>query len=208
VRRELRGQLGDPLDGEVQHQRRAGGRVGGELLTGRHRGGPGAGPGEDDGLPHPRHGQLALERRRGRGERRDAGHDLVGHPGRVEPAHLLGHGAPDRRVAGVQPGHVEAGLVRGDQLGGDLVEVEVGGVDQARARRRGVEQLAWHERPGVQAHRRRRDQPRRPQRDQVRRARPRPDEVDRHATPPAVPAGIAGLTALQIVTGMAGRQPV
>ena len=72
---------------------------------------PGAGdPGQDHRLPDPGHGQLALERRRRGRERRYAGRHVVGHPGRVQAAHLLGHRAEHRRVAGVQPRDVQAGL--------------------------------------------------------------------------------------------------
>ena len=136
------------------------------------------------------------------------GDDVVGDARGVQPAHLLGHRAVDRRVAGVQPRHVVAGLVRRDQLERDRVEVEVGGVDQPGVGRGGVEQLAGHQRTGVQADRRRRDEPRGPQRDQVRRPGPRADEEDRHAVPPVVPAETAGFPTLQMVTGIADLQPV
>ncbi len=50
-----------------------------------------------------------------------------------EPAQLLGERAVDRKIAGMQPRHVMAGLVRRHELSLDLVERQRRGVDDAGA---------------------------------------------------------------------------
>ena len=56
---------------------------------------------QDHRLADLRQGQLGLEQRRGGGIGRHAGNDLVGDPQRIEPAHLLGDGAIERGIAGM-----------------------------------------------------------------------------------------------------------
>ncbi len=72
----------------------------------------------------------------GGGEGRHARGDRPGDAQRVEPADLLGDGAVERRIAGVDAGDVVAGGMGGRDLGDDLVEVERGRVDDAGAGRR------------------------------------------------------------------------
>ena len=111
-----RRQLGDDprqrVDGEVDGERGAGGAEGRQRLARRHRRGAAGDAGEHQALRHLRDGQLAAERGGGGGEGRHAGRQRVGDAAALEPADLLGDGAPDREVAGVQPRHVLAGGVR------------------------------------------------------------------------------------------------
>ena len=101
------------------------------LLACRHGRGAHGGAGHDDRLGDVGQGQLAAQGRRGGGEGRHAGRDRPGDAERVEAADLLGDGAVERGVAGMDPGDVLALGVRGLDLGHDLVEVHGGRVDHA-----------------------------------------------------------------------------
>ena len=59
VRRQLGDDLLDALDGEVQHQRRAGRAEAGQVLARRHRRGPLRDPGQHHRLADAGHGELA-----------------------------------------------------------------------------------------------------------------------------------------------------
>ena len=109
------------------------GEVGQRLRLG-HRGRGGLHAGEDHRLRHLGDGQLAADPGRGGGVRGDAGGDVPGDAGGVEPAGLLGQRGVEGGVAGAEPDDVLAGLVGGDEVRGDRVEVEVLGVDERRAR--------------------------------------------------------------------------
>src|SRR5881394_1909589 len=85
--------------------------------------------------------ELGAQRGRGGHERGHAGRDVPRDTELVEPAHLLGGGAVDREVAGVQSGDVLVAVVRTLVLGDDLVEREVLRVDEPRVVRRVGENL-------------------------------------------------------------------
>ena len=181
VRRQLGDDLFDPLHGQVQHQRRPGRAEAGQVLARRHRRRPVRDPAEDDRLPDAGHRELAPQ---GRGGRRERGHprgDVVADAGLVKPAGLLGDGAEDRRVTRAEPHHVTPGRVGLRHRRDDLVQGQVGGVDQPRARRAVREELGRDEAAGVQAHRALRQQALRPDGDQVSRARAGADEMNGHA---------------------------
>jgi hypothetical protein len=181
VRRQLGDDLLDPLHGQVQHQRRPGRAEAGQVLARRHRRRPVRDPAEDDRLPDAGHGELAPQ---GGGGRRERGHprgDVVADAGLVKPAGLLGDGAEDRRVTRAEPHHVTPGRVGLRHRRDDLVQGQVGGVDQPRARRAVREELGRDKAAGVQAHRALRQQALRPDGDQVSRARAGADEMNGHA---------------------------
>jgi hypothetical protein len=181
VRRELGDDLLDPLHGQVQHQRRPGRAEAGQVLARRHRRRAVRDPAEDDGLPHAGHRELAPQ---GRGGGRERGHprgDVVADAGLVKPSRLLGDGAEDRRVTRAEPHHVTSGRVGLRHRRDDLVQGQVGGVDQPRARRAVREDLGRDQAPGVQAHRALRQQALRPDGDQVSRARAGADEMNGHS---------------------------
>jgi hypothetical protein len=181
VRRQLGDDLLDPLYGQVQHQRRPGRAEAGQVLARRHRRRAVRDPAEDDRLADAGHRELAPQ---GRGGRRERGHprgDVVADAGLVKPARLLGDGAEDRRVTRAEPHHVTSGRVGLRHGRDDLVQGQVGGVDQPRARRAVREDLGRDQAPGVQADRALRQQALRPDGDQVSRARPGPDEMNGHA---------------------------
>jgi hypothetical protein len=181
VRRQLGDDLLGPLHGQVQHQRRPGRAEAGQVLARRHRRRPVRDPAEDDRLPDAGHGELAPQ---GGGGRRERGHprgDVVADAGLVKPAGLLGDGAEDRRVTRAEPHHVTPGRVGLRHRRDDLVQGQVGGVDQPRARRAVREELGRDKAAGVQAHRALRQQALRPDGDQVSRARAGADEMNGHA---------------------------
>jgi hypothetical protein len=180
ARHQFGDDLLDPLDGEVQHQRRPGRAEASQVLTRRHGRGPVRDPGQDDRLADAGHGELAAQGRGGRGERRNARGDVVADAGPVQAAGLLGDGAEDGRVTGAEAHHVQPRGVRLHHGRGYLVEGEVGGVDQPGGRRAVGEDLFGNQASGVQAHRAFRQQPLRPDGDQVCGARPGTDEVDGH----------------------------
>ena len=184
-----------------------------QLLARGHRRGAAGVAGEDHGLGHAGDGQLAAQRRRGGGERGHAGDDVVGHAERVQPAHLLGHRAVDRRVAGVQPGDVVA-AAGGRRRSSAMISSRSRccGVDQPGARRRMLEHLARHQRARVQADRRARDQ-RAGARTVIRSAAPGPAPmkwtVIACVTRPLDDRAHAGLPAGEAAErlGMRDRQP-
>ena len=112
-----------------------------------------------------------------------------GHPRRnverdakhFETPHLLGDGAIERRIARMDPRHVEPACVRHGNFVNDLVECQRGSVDDPGARRRGVDNGARDQRAGVQAHRAPLDQPQAAHRDQIGRARSGADKMHGHA---------------------------
>jgi len=125
----------DPVDvphRQMQHEQGTGAPERGQVLAFRHRRRLVGHPGEDHGLAHGGDCQLTPERRSCGREGGDPGNYRVVDTALVEAPHLLGDGTEDRGVTGVQPCDIHACSVRIDQLGDDLVEVEVGGIDQAR----------------------------------------------------------------------------
>ena len=98
----------------------------------------------------------------------------------AQPANLLSHGAVDGQITGMQPRHIEPGVVGRDEFGGDGIEVERRGVDHARAGRAECHDLARHQRAREQAHRTARHQILAAHGDQVGCAGAGADEVDGH----------------------------
>jgi hypothetical protein len=80
----------------------------------------------------------------------------------------------------VQPRHVEPGGVGGDVLGLDLVEAHRRGVDEACARWAVDEHRRRHDRAGIEADGRAREDVAAAQGEEVRRAGAGADEVDGH----------------------------
>ena len=105
-RDQLAADAGEVVDREVDRQRGAGAGEGGEVLALRHGRGAHRGSGQDDGLRDL--GERELQPQAGgRGsEGGDAGGDGPGDAEGVEAAALLGDGAVERRVAGVDAGNV------------------------------------------------------------------------------------------------------
>jgi hypothetical protein len=178
VRRQLGDHVFDPLDGQVQHECGAGGTEAGQVLARRHRRGAVRDPGEDHRLAETGHRELAPQRRRGRRERGHARGDVVADPGPVKPAGLLGDRAEDRRVARAEPDHVKPGGVRVRHGRDDLVQGQVGGVDQPGTGRAVLQDFGRDEAPGVQAHRASGEQPLRANGDQVGGTGAGTDEMD------------------------------
>ena len=107
---------------------------------------------------------------------------VQGMPEGVEAAALLGDGAVERRVAGVDAGHV---LVPGGRFvdhGNDLVEVHRRGIADEGVGGGFGHHLAGDEGAGVEADRAAADQGQPADGDEVGRSRARTDEVDGHAT--------------------------
>ena len=101
-------QLARPRGGQEQRHRGAVPGEAGDLLPGRHRGLAAAEPGEDHRLGHLGNGQFPADRGGGRGEAGHARHDLGGQPQRGALVQLLLDRAPQGRVAGVHPRHLQA----------------------------------------------------------------------------------------------------
>jgi hypothetical protein len=180
MRRQFADDVLDPLHGQVHHERGTGGPEGGQVLARRHRRRAVRDAGEDDGLADAGHGELAPQGGGGGRERGHARGDVVGDAGPVEATGLLGDGAEDRRVARAEPDDVEPAGVRGGHGRDDLVQGEVGGVDQPGIRRAVREHLGGDEAAGVQAHRALRKQSLRPDGDQVSGTRAGADEMNGH----------------------------
>ena len=66
----------------------------------------------------------------------------IGDAERVEPAHLLGDRAIERRIAGMHARDILPAAVRGCDLGDDLVQGQRRGVDDRAPGRRGVDHVA------------------------------------------------------------------
>ena len=80
----------------------------------------------------------------------------------------------------MEPGDVLAPCGRLDAELHDRVEIERRGIDDSRARRAMIEQRSGHERAGVEADGRTRDEIAPAQGDEVGRARSGADEMNRH----------------------------
>ncbi len=128
---EVADDAGEVVDREVDAQGRTRGGERLEVLACRHGGGAHGGAGHDDRLGDVGQGQLAAQGRRGGREGRHAGGDRPGDAERVEAADLLGDGAVERGVAGMDAGNVLALGVGGLDLGHDLVEMHGRRVDHA-----------------------------------------------------------------------------
>ncbi len=131
---------------------------GGEVLARGHGGGAAGRAGQHQGLRDFGQRQLALQRRRARREGGDAGRHVEGDAERPEPPRLLAERAPDREIAGMQPRHVEPRLMRRSHFGDDLVQRHRRRVEDARAGRAVVEKRGRHERAGIEADGRARDE--------------------------------------------------
>src|ERR1700731_4127704 len=109
----------------------------------------------------------------------------------LEPPDLLAHRAPHRRVAGMQPRHLEPGVMGCDEFSGDSVEVERGSVNHPRAGRAERDDLARHQRSCEQAHRTARHQILAAHGDQIGRAGAGANEMDGHAAVSSMMAAAA-----------------
>ena len=170
------------MDGE----RRAGLAENFQLLEFRHRRRLHAGAGDDHRLGDLRQCQLCGEPCGNPGKGRHARHHFVVDTERIEPPHLLGHRAIDRRIARMHPRHILTGFMGCFHIGNDLVEMHRRGVLDQRVFRRGVHDLFGHQRTGIQAHRAALDQLEPAYGDEVRRARSGADEIDGHAASPDI----------------------
>ena len=79
-----------------------------QFLARRHGRGLHGGAGEDHGLGDFGQGEFGFQNGGGGGEGGHAGGDVIVNAELVEPAHLFGDGAIDRRIAGMDAGHVVA----------------------------------------------------------------------------------------------------
>ena len=98
-----------------------------------HRRRPGLRPGQDHGLGQLGRGQLPAENGGGGGIGRHPWSDIPGDAGLVESPGLLGQRRVDRRIARAEPGNVPAPDVGIDQVAGDLVEIQLLGIDELGA---------------------------------------------------------------------------
>ena len=172
-------------DRQVDRQGRADRREAVETLAIGHRRRARRGARQDHALRHARQRQLAPERRRGRGKGWDPRGHVERDPERIETPHLFGDRAIERGVPRMDPGNVEAFVVRRGDFGDDLVEGQGRGVDDPRPFRGGGDDRSRHQRTGIETDRATLDQPQPPQRDQIGRARSRADEMHRHRLSPS-----------------------
>ena len=145
-----------------------------------HRRGASRGAGQHQRLRDFRQSEFALQRRARRREGRDAGRHRIRNVARVEAAHLLSDRAPDRKIARMQPRHVETGVMRLLHLSDDIVERQRRRVDDARVRRTMRQHAGRHQRAGVKAHRTSRDEIAPAQSEQIGGAGTGADEMHGH----------------------------
>ena len=124
-----------------------------ELLARRHGAGLHGGAGQDDRLGDLGQRQLRLRRAAAAAKAGHARADLIGNAQPIEAAHLLGDGAIDRGIAGMDAGDILALCMGRRHLGDDLVEVHGGGVEDAGAGRGRGDDLRRHQRAGIEADR-------------------------------------------------------
>ena len=148
---QRRGDLLDGLGAQVDHERRAVRGEVGEPLSRRHGRCALAVAREDHRLRDLGDRELAAQAGGGGGEGGDARGDVPRDAERVEAAHLLGRGAVDREVPGVQPRDVLPARMGGLALGDDLVEREVLRIDDPGVGGRVGEDLRRDERARVEA---------------------------------------------------------
>ena len=179
------------MNGKMDGERRAASGKRREFLLLRHARGAAADAGQHDALRDLGHRQLASQRGRGGGKSRHAGRERVRDAAAVKPPQLLGERRIDRQIAGLKPRHVVAGSMRRGEFGLDVIERERRGVDDAGARRAEAQQLARHDRAGIEADRTARDQVAATHGDQIGCARSGADEMYGHRAAPAVGADAA-----------------
>ena len=79
--------------------------------------------------------------------------DLVVDPVFAQPPDLFGDGAVKRWIAGMNPRHMLAALMGGEDLGMRFIKGHRGGVQYARAVRGAADDFLRHERPRVETDR-------------------------------------------------------
>ena len=144
--------------GEVAHREmnRQRGLRGAELLqflAGRHGRRLHGGAREDHRLRHFGQRELGLEGGSRGGEGGHARRHVIGNAERIEAAHLLGNGAIERGIAGVDARHVLAFVMRGLDVADDFVEVHGGRIEHQRIRGRGLHDLLRHQRTRIETDR-------------------------------------------------------
>ena len=132
---QLRHDRVDTVGGQVDHEGGPVGRKRCQVLTLGHCRRQGGDPSQDHRLRDTRRGQFPAQGGGGGGEGGHARDDLVADAEVGKPAALFGHRAVDRRVAGVQPGHVMSRGVGDGDLVDDLIQRQRPGVDDASTRR-------------------------------------------------------------------------
>jgi hypothetical protein len=150
-RREVRDDLRQIVDREMDRERRAGCCERGQGLGGGHRAGTTGRAGQHHRLHEFGERQFDLQRGGGGGEGGYAGGDRERDIEVAEAAQLLAHRRPDRQVAGMEPRDVLPGVVCGLDLRNDLVERQRRGVDDARAGGTVIEHRRRDQRAGVKA---------------------------------------------------------
>ena len=121
---------------------------------------------------------VVLHRRRHRDIGWHARYDRVGDGQRIEPAHLFGDRAIERRVARMYAGHAPACRMRVCHQRHDRVQIERCRVDRLDARFAFGDDLGRHERARIEHKIGRLDRAQAAQRDQIGRSGPGTDEVD------------------------------
>jgi hypothetical protein len=140
--------------------------------------------GQDHRLADIRQGQFRRQGGRRCGEGGHAGRHVVSDLQRVQPAHLLGDRAIERRVAGMDPGDIVALFVGGLHLGDDLVQMHRRGIDHPRPFGRLGHHLRRHQRPGIKHDGGTPNDIQPPNSNKIRSPRPRAYEVNCHGVLP------------------------
>jgi hypothetical protein len=128
MRRQVRHQIPQQMDREMQRQScpRRGKR--GELLAFGHLRRAPLRPGQHQRLRYTGQGQFGPYRGGGGGKGGHAGRHIIGNVQSAQPPHLFAHGRPDRQIARMQPRDIVTGGMGGGDLLHDLVQRQGRGV--------------------------------------------------------------------------------
>lgn len=145
-------------------------------------------------------GSVSSRRRlRGRGgEGRHAGRERIRDAESIEPPQLLADRAPDREVARLKSCHILALLMSADHFADDRIEIEGGGVDDARSRWAPEQHLGGNDGACVKADRASGDEISPTDGDEVGSAGASADEMDRHDKAPWARAQVTRSDAMRL----------
>ncbi|MNZ80061.1 hypothetical protein D3C78_986850 [compost metagenome] len=123
------------MNGEMNGERRTRRTESLQCLTVRHLRCTTGNAGQYKALHHFRHRQFPLQSGGCSGKGGHAGRDGIIETQPLQTANLFTHGAPDGKVAGMQPRHILAGLCCSHKLRLDLVKRKRCRIDNACTRR-------------------------------------------------------------------------
>ena len=140
--------------------------------------------GQDNGLTDVGKRQFRFQGGRRSRKSRHAGRDAVVNAGGFQAPDLFGDGPVERGIAGMDPGHILAGIVGGSDFRENLFQGHGRRIAHQRIRRCEGNDLLRHQGAGIKQNRAAGNQVPSPDGDEVRCSGTGPDEMHRHGLSP------------------------